>query len=225
LKRVWISFIRRGFDRLPSAWTVPKLTATFVRKPDTRSLFFLTRKLKRFAVMTWFTPAPESMARTLRGRLSSWWILPEPCAGSTSPKITGCAPGRSKFSKPRKLFASEVAGPASDLAWQPHQLCPKCHWLGEVRLCRLMCGGGYAPPTAAKLFPGYAPWSGLSPAHKSGGKPAFLTSSCSEFRGNRCRKGIHRKEIAQVQESRGREGGLAPALFARPTHFMQTSRR
>jgi hypothetical protein len=32
-----------------------------------------------------------------------------------------------------------------------------------VRLCRLMCGGGYAPPTAAKLVPGYAPSFGISP--------------------------------------------------------------
>ena len=27
----------------------------------------------------------------------------------------------------------------------------------EVRLCRLMCGGGYAPPTAAQLLPGLCP--------------------------------------------------------------------
>ena len=33
----------------------------------------------------------------------------------------------------------------------------------QIRLCRLMWGGGYAPPTAAKLFRGYARHPGLAP--------------------------------------------------------------
>ena len=37
---------------------------------------------------------------------------------------------------------------------------PVTQW--AVRLCRRMCGGGYAPPIAARLFPGYAPGSGLA---------------------------------------------------------------
>jgi hypothetical protein len=31
------------------------------------------------------------------------------------------------------------------------------------RLCHRMCGGGYAPPIAARLFGGLCPWFGLSP--------------------------------------------------------------
>ena len=36
--------------------------------------------------------------------------------------------------------------------------------MGHVRFgfAAWMCGGGYAPPTAARLFPGYAPGSGLA---------------------------------------------------------------
>src|SRR6266850_6568194 len=39
---------------------------------------------------------------------------------------------------------------------------PKSYGPCRVRLCRPMCGGGYAPRTAARLFPGYAPGPGLA---------------------------------------------------------------
>ena len=42
------------------------------------------------------------------------------------------------------------------------KLCLKCHGPRWVRLCRLMCGGGCAPPIAARLFGGYAPSPGLA---------------------------------------------------------------
>src|SRR5882724_5040250 len=35
-------------------------------------------------------------------------------------------------------------------------------WATLGSACRRMCGGGYAPPMAARLFPGYAPGPGLA---------------------------------------------------------------
>jgi len=39
----------------------------------------------------------------------------------------------------------------------------------EIRLCRRMCGGGFAPPTEAQLLKGYAHGPGL--AHRFGQGP------------------------------------------------------
>jgi len=73
--------MRQGLVQLPSASTVLKSLATFVRKPGTPSLSFLILKRMRFAATTWFMQAQEKMAGTLRGRPSFCWIHPAPCVG------------------------------------------------------------------------------------------------------------------------------------------------
>ena len=51
------------------------------------------------------------------------------------------------------------------------KLCLTSHGPCQFRLCRLMCGGGCAPPRVAGLFPGLCPWSGLSPLDLLGQRP------------------------------------------------------